>query len=512
MRIHVHGRHLLKPQLTSVTKHQGINPMNLRDYIYLGTTRSLCPQCRRLVDAKIINRDGRVYFRKRCPEHGLIEDFVCSDVAYYDNHEFDQPARLPKAFGTLADKGCPYDCGICPEHEQHTCIALIEVTSNCNLKCPMCFAESGPGGKNLDFATYTRMVDRYVHLEGVADVLQLSGGEPTVHPDLVRMVRYAYEQPIQAVMINTNGIRLAHDPALVEELASMRDRLEIYLQFDGLEEASTTRLRGERLLETKLAALENLRKHDLRCTLVCTVDHNTNLHELGAIVRFGLERPWVRGVSFHLASYCGRHTDPGDLERRATMPDAVKAIVQQTRGMVAESDFYPLPCAHPNCHMLCYLYRGGPEPVSIARIIDVKKQLHLIANSMIYTPARARQLVASYLESADGCGCGPGGCGPTPSSAPNGEQLDEFVVKALSEKLSGAEVFRIVITAFLDVHNFDTRRVMKCCLAHLLPSGHMVPFCAYNTLYRDGHVALPPLADAVSAVRPASRPLSLKVV
>src|SRR5205807_8210487 len=129
-----------------------------------------------------------------------------------------------------------------------------------------CFAESGPGGNHIDFATYRRMVDRYVRLEGVADVLQLSGGEPTLHPDLVRMARYAYEQPIQAVMINTNGIRLAHDPALAAELAPLRDRLEIYLQFDGFEGTTHRALRGEDLLETKLRALDVLRAHDLRCT------------------------------------------------------------------------------------------------------------------------------------------------------------------------------------------------------------------------------------------------------
>ncbi len=464
--------------------------MDLRDYVFLGTTRSLCPSCRRLVDAKIITRAGRVYFRKRCPEHGTFEDFVCSDVAYYDRHELAQPARLPRSFGTEAERGCPYDCGLCPEHEQHTCIGLVEITSNCNLRCPMCFAESGPGGKHVDFATYARMVDRYVALEGIADVLQLSGGEPTLHPDVVRMVRYAYERPIAAVMVNTNGIRLARDPALAEALAPMRDRLEIYLQFDGLDDRTNAALRGEALLETKLAALEVLRRHDIRCTLVCTVEHNTNLDQLGAVVRFGLERPGVRGVSFQLATYCGRHVNPHDLERRATMPDVVKALVAQTGGLVAESDFYPLPCAHPNCHMMCYLYRGGARPVPITRLIDVRKHLSLLANSVVWTPARARQLVAQYLESAGGCGCGPNGCGPVDPS------LDEFAVRALAEKLTGADVFRITTTAFLDAHTFDTRRVMKCCLAHVLPSGHVVPFCAYNTLYRDGHVPLPPLAGA----------------
>jgi 7,8-dihydro-6-hydroxymethylpterin dimethyltransferase len=481
--------------------------MHLRDYTYLGTTRSLCPHCRRLVDAKIVVRDRRVYLRKRCPEHGVRDDLVCSDVDYFDRHDYSQPARLPRAFGTRAERGCPYDCGLCPEHEQHTCIALVEVTSSCNLRCPMCFAESGPGGQHLDFATYARMVDRYVQLEGVADVLQLSGGEPTLHPELLAMVRYAYERPIQAVMINTNGVRLARDPVLAEGLAPFRDRLEVYLQLDGLGEGAHRALRGEELVETKLAALEQLRRHDLRCTLVCTVEGHTNLDDVGRVLRFGLERPFVRGVSYQLASYCGRHVDPGDLERRATMPDVVKALVRQTGGLLAEDDFYPLPCAHPNCHLMAYLYRGGANPVPINRLIDVRKHMDLIANSIVYTPARARQLVARYLESAGGCGCGPGGCGP---AAGGDTVLDEFLVKALAEKITGTEVFRVTLTAFLDVYNFDTRRVMKCCLAHLLPTGHVVPFCAYNTLYRDGFVPLPPLADSAGAGgKPASVPLAV---
>jgi uncharacterized radical SAM superfamily Fe-S cluster-containing enzyme len=295
-------------------------------------------------------------------------------------------------------------------------------------------------------------------------------------------------------MINTNGVRFAHDAALLDALAPMRDRLEVYLQFDGFDAATHAALRGEGLLATKLAALENLQRRDLRCTLVCTVDHNTNLHEVGRVLRFGLERPIVRGVSYQLASYCGRHLDPRDLERRATMPDVAKALTAQTDGLLAERDFYPLPCAHPNCHLMAYLYRGGGAPVPVSRLIDITKHMDLIANSVVYTPARARQLVARYLESAGGCGCGPNGCGPADPT------LDGFVVKALAEKLGGTEVFRVTLTAFLDVHNFDTRRVMKCCLAHVLPSGHVVPFCAYNTLYRDGFVPLPPLAEARRAL------------
>ena len=163
----------------------------LRDYVYLGTTQSLCPRCLKLVPAKIIAKDGRVYFRKNCPDHGTIEDYVCADVREYDRHELDEPAKRPLALATEAGRGCPYDCGLCPEHEQHTCVGLAEITSSCNLKCPMCFAGSGPGGKHWTMEEFTRVVDNFVRQEGEPDVLQISGGEPTIHPDVLRMVRYA---------------------------------------------------------------------------------------------------------------------------------------------------------------------------------------------------------------------------------------------------------------------------------------------------------------------------------
>jgi hypothetical protein len=449
----------------------------LRDYVYLGTTKSLCPRCLRLVDAKIVSREGRVWFRKRCPEHGEIEDFVCSDVRWYDRHELDEPAKAARLHATAVKDGCPYDCGLCPEHEQHTCVGLAEITSACNLECPMCYAESGPRGKHWDWETYARVVDRFVAQEGEPDVLQLSGGEPTIHPEIVRMVEYACAKPIQVVMINTNGIRIANDAAFVRSLARFRDRLEIYLQFDGFRDETHRRLRGEPLASVKTRALDALAEHGIRSTLVCTVQHGVNLDELGAIVKLGLSRPWVRGASFQPATYVGRHVDPKDLENRTTSPDVVKALVAQTDGLFRDSDFLPVPCAHPNCHLMTYVYRGGGQAVPVSRFLDLRNNADLVANTLVYTPQKARALVEAYLKRAECC---------DPSGA-------RFVESALAEKLTGAEVFRITVTAFLDRHTFDVRRVMKCCIGFLLPSGHTVPFCAYNTLYRDGTAPLPPL-------------------
>ena len=262
-----------------------------------------------------------------------------------------------------------YDCGLCTEHEQHTCVALVEITSTCNLRCPMCFAESGPGGKHIDFATYTRMVDRYVELEGIADVLQLSGGEPTIHPEFVRMVRYAYEQPIEVVMINTNGIRLAHDPALVEALAAdarpARDLPPVRRL--GRRAPPTPPRRGAARDEaggpggaapaTTCAARSSAPSNTTR---TCT-------RSAGSCGSAWSGRSSAASASSSPPTAAGTSTR-GDLERRVTMPDVVKALVAQTGGLLAENDFYPLPCAHPNCHMLTYLYRGGEQPVPIVAV------------------------------------------------------------------------------------------------------------------------------------------------
>lgn len=240
--------------------HAGVKPagaipgqqLQFRGYTFLGATQSLCPECLALVPAKIVERNGRVYFRKRCPTHGPREDYVCSDVHWFDRTDYSLPGKVPELFGTAPDRGCPYDCGLCSEHEQHTCIGLVEINSACNLECPMCFAGSGPGGDHLSVQDCQRAIDRLVEVEGRPEIVQLSGGEPTIHPQFMEVCRYACDQPIDIVMINTNGIRLAHDRRLVEQLAELRHRIEIYLQMDGFNDDGCRTLRGESLVETKL--------------------------------------------------------------------------------------------------------------------------------------------------------------------------------------------------------------------------------------------------------------------
>jgi uncharacterized radical SAM superfamily Fe-S cluster-containing enzyme len=506
--------------------------MNLRDYTFLGMTQSLCPRCVEqarpknrngrsrinrfdsaprvsLVTAKVINRNGRVYFRKHCPTHGEWEDFVCSNAAAFDRNEFLTAGKMPARMGVEPKLGCPFDCGLCTEHEQHTCLGVVEITSACNLECPMCYAASGPGGTHLSYDHCCRAIDALVLAEGRPEVLQLSGGEPTIHPQFLDIFRYACNQPIDIVMINTNGIRLARDAAFLDAVAEWKHRSEIYLQFDSFNDAAYRDLRGESLVETKLRAIEALGKAGVRTILVCTVQAGVNDHELGDIVRFAQERPWITGVSFQPASYVGRTVLPDELERRITFPDVIRGIAEQCGDVWRESDFTPLPCAHPNAHSLAYAYRAGGTVVPLARFIDVTDHLDLLSGAITFTRARARELVSQLMSRQ--C-CKDGSCGGSELvdlmgtngkslKSPNNARRDpkfsfiaeEFFGRILAEDVSPSDVFRITTTSFMDAYNFDVRQAMKDCVHFVLPSGHIIPFSVYNLLYRDGLVPLPEL-------------------
>lgn len=468
-----------------------------------------------MVPAKIIARGKRVYFRKRCPTHGLREDFICSDRRWYDRYDYALPPKLPKTTFVEASRGCPLDCGLCTEHEQHTCVAVLEITDNCNLSCPLCYANSRPGLKHKSIEQIFAAIDALVRAEGKADVLQISGGEPTTHPQLEEILDYALSKPIDYIMINTNGIRFAKDVALVERIGQHGNRVEIYLQMDGVSDTVHTTLRGEALAEIKFKALENIGKAGLHATLVCALQAGVNEHEMGDLLKVARERPWVSGLSLQPATYSGRHFLPEELEQRITTPDCIELFCNQSEGLYRDEDFFPLPCAHPNCHVLSLAFRHEGEIVPLTRFIDAKVNLDLLANGLSFTRDEGKRLVQQYL-ARNNC-CGPSGCCDSPSvqselqlnsqpsvsfnslpvlTSTNLESKsaeDHFFEQALQKQIGGEQLFRITITSFLDAYNFDVRRVMKCCTHHILPSGHIIPFCAYNVLYRNGHVPLPPL-------------------
>src|SRR5215470_17001527 len=192
-------------------------------YSFYGQTMSLCEVCLKLVHAKIAIEGDNVFYLKRCPEHGAQKTLISTDAAYFrSTKEFIKPGDLPLRHQSRTQYGCPYDCGLCPDHEQHSCLALIEVNDACNLTCPVCFAESSPQkSRNRSLKEIERMLDTLVASEGEPDLLQISGGEPTIHPDILEILKRAKARPIRHLMLNTNGVRIANDPAFVAELAKL---------------------------------------------------------------------------------------------------------------------------------------------------------------------------------------------------------------------------------------------------------------------------------------------------
>src|ERR1041385_6724767 len=231
-----------------------------RPYTYYDFTISLCPVCLKRIDAKIVFENNNVFMLKNCREHGFSKVLIATDVDYYkDIRNYNKPSEMPLKFNTKSHYGCPYDCGLCTDHEQHSCLTVVEITDRCNLTCPTCYAMSSPHyGRHRTVEEVEKMLDIIVASEGTPDVVQISGGEPTIHPDFFEILDIAKTKPIRHLMVNTNGIRIAKDEEFVKRLASYMPAFEIYLQFDSFEEKALKTMRGEDLREVRQKALDHL--------------------------------------------------------------------------------------------------------------------------------------------------------------------------------------------------------------------------------------------------------------
>lgn len=483
------------------------------------STQSLCPVCKRVVEARIYFRDGRVLMHKECPQHGPFEALIFGDAALYaEITKQVKPGRRPLEFATAAEHGCPHDCGLCPEHSQHACLGLIEVNSACDLDCPLCFADAGSrrarDGFELTLEQVDFMLDRFVAAEGNPEVLQFSGGEPTLHPHLHDFVRLAQGKGIEYIMVNTNGLRLAYDDDLLDWLA--QEKCHLYMQFDGFAPETNLRLRGRTdLLEKKLRALDRLAQADLRVVLVAAIERGVNEHEVGAIVEFALGHPAVFGVNFQPAFRAQRHL-PADPLTRITIPDVLAAIETQTGGLFRRSDFIPVPCCAPTCHFVTYALLDGDAVTPVPRLVDIQRHMGFFQDRTI--PRLSDDLVGliERLWSASakvGSGAVADGvrrlvlgslglrgeaaqvaaalsdpqhvaAGRTQARCPACQShlpLSRHVPRDL-----GRHVFLISIRDFMDPWTFDVRDVHRCCVEFLLPDGRQIPFCAYNSAgYRE---------------------------
>lgn len=445
-------------------------------YVFHGQTTSLCETCLEPVPAKIIIEEGRVFYLKRCLDHGVQKTLISDDLDYWRHQKlWIKPGDRPLLAQTRTEAGCPFDCGLCPDHEQHSCLAIIEINEACNLACPVCFANARDvHGAHRPLATIERMLDALVASEGEPDLVQLSGGEPTIHPDFFAILDAVKRRPIRHVMINTNGVRIAQDPDFVARLASYAPRLEVYLQFDSLSDEALLDLRGARLARIRRQALEALEKVGLSTTLVAVVKRGVNDHEVADIVRHALTWSCVRGVTFQPVQDAGRNDGFDAAENRVILTQIRREVARS--GVFGAEDMIPLPC-NPDQICIGYGLRDGARVTPITALLP--RELILEGPNTIsyeaYPELRARILDLLSLATAQ---------------ANTEEKLASLLCclpqAMVPQELSYANSFRVVILQFLDRYNFDLGTVKRSCVHFVTEAGEIIPFDTYNSFYRAG--------------------------
>ena len=413
---------------------------------------------------------------KRCPEHGSSKVLIADDAEYYKNiRNYNKPSEMPYTFNTKTHYGCPYDCGLCPDHEQHSCLTIVEVTDRCNLTCPTCYAGSSPTyGRHRTLDEIKKMMDAVVRNEKEPDVVQISGGEPTIHPQFFEILDYAKTLPIKHVMLNTNGIRIAKEKDFVEKLKTYAPDFEIYLQFDSFEDSVLQTLRGADLSKIRQQALANLNEVNLSTTLVVTLQKGLNDGEMGKIIDFALKQKCVRGVTFQPTQIAGRLEDFNIETDRITLTEVRRKILEQTDVFNAE-DLLPVPC-NPDALVMGYALKLGDEVFPLTRYINPQDLLDNSKNTIVYEQDEMlKGKMIELFSTGNSVECAQENLKSILCCLPN---ID-------APELGYDNLFRVIIMQFIDAYNFDVRSIKKSCV-HIVDKDYkIIPFETMNLFYRD---------------------------
>jgi 7,8-dihydro-6-hydroxymethylpterin dimethyltransferase len=447
-----------------------------RPYTYYDFTLSICSTCLRRVDAKIVFENDNVYMLKNCKEHGFEKVLIATDIEYYKNiRNYNKPSETPLHFTTKTHYGCPYDCGLCQDHEQHSCLTVIEITDRCNLACPTCYAMSSPHyGRHRTIEEVEKMLDIIVAAEGTPDVVQISGGEPTVHPDFFAIMDIAKSKPIKHLMLNTNGIRIAKDFEFTKQLATYAPDFEIYLQFDSFKSSALEQLRGKDLTETRMKALEHLNALNLSTTLVVTLQLGVNDDEIGKIIDFALKQKCVRGVTFQPTQVAGRNENFNPATDRITLTDVRRKILEQT-DVFKPNDLLPVPC-NPDALVMGYALKLAGQTFPLTRYVDPTHLLDNSRNTIIYEQddALKEKMIDIFSTGIS-----------VDRVEENMKQLLCCLPQIEAPGLGYENLFRIIIMRFIDAYDFDVRAIKKSCVHIVHKDGRIIPFETMNLFYRD---------------------------
>jgi len=445
------------------------------------STISLCPVCLKRVPALREASGDRVYLTKDCPDHGHFKTLIWEGPPTFESWKRPKIPTTPPVTYRPVERGCPFDCGLCPDHRQRSCTIILEVTRRCNLACSFCYADSG--GKESpdpDLETIRTWYESAARAGGNCHI-QLSGGEPTLRDDLPEVVGMGRERGFMFIQVNTNGLRFGRDDDFVKELKSA-GLDSVFLQFDSLSAGGWERIRGRNLLNEKLAAIDACGRHGLGVVLVPTLVPGTNTEEIGDLVKKAIEfSPVVRAIHFQPVSYFGRFpTPPGDRDRM-TLPSLMRAIEAQTGGLMKVEDFTPPGCENARCsfHATYLVREGGAVQLLSGGASCCSTEPQPAEEGAARTIARvARQWSAPkdphlpVLPMAE----------PSATSAGTAPllSLDEFLAQARQR------TFAVSAMAFQDVWNLDLDRLRDCCIHIMTPQGKLAPFCAYNLTASDG--------------------------
>jgi hypothetical protein len=474
-------------------------------------TQSLCPECVRVIDARVFEENGRVIMEKSCPQHGSFRDCVYSDAKLYlkmenwhfgDNRGVNNPA-IPNA------TRCPDQCGLCSMHQSHTVLSNVDLTNRCNLTCPVCFANANAAGylyePSLDHVR--RMLEALRNEGPVANrIVQFSGGEPTIYPHFLEVLRMAKEMGFSHLQAATNGIMFTDlEFAMQAKEAGLHT---LYLQFDGICDDAFMRTRGEALLEKKMQAIENVRKAGMKICFVPTIVKGLNDDQIGDIIRLALENiDVVSAISFQPVSFTGRISRHELEAKRFTMADVAHCVHDQTGICDVYEDWFPLSCVapfsrfvgalrgeeiptltpHPHCSMGTYLFVDkNKKATPVTRFLDVAgfmQDLDTLARKTnggafkFWTKIKTWNSIRKHFHE---------------DRAPEGLTFTKFVetLQGLTDKEYGrgdAEkknfTYKTLMVAgmhFMDVYNYDIERVKRCVIHYAAPNGLIYPFCAYN--------------------------------
>jgi uncharacterized radical SAM superfamily Fe-S cluster-containing enzyme len=459
--------------------------MPTRPYLFHALTNSLCSQCLTKVEAKVIFQDGGVYLMKHCPRHGREQVLIADDIEYYrQTQAFIKPGDMPLRFNTPIQHGCPYDCGLCPDHEQHSCLTLVELTDRCNLTCPICYADSGVADldanhqprRHRSLSEIEQMLDAVVANEGEPQVVQLSGGEPTLHSDFFAVLDLVKARPIKHLMINTNGLKIAQDRAFCDRLSQYQPGIEVYLQFDSFAADALKELRGADLRVVRQQAIAHLNELNLSTTLVVTLKKGLNDHEIGKIIDFALEQPCVRGVTFQPIQSAGRLEGFDPKRDRYTLTEVRRAILEQSSHFQPQ-DILPVPC-HPDSLAMAYALKLQDKVIPLTGLFSTPTFVDMMPNSVLYEQhPDLKQRIFDLFSTRHS---------PTSATASLQQLLCCLPLIPVPQEFTYQNIFRMMIVQFLDAYNFDVRSVKRSCIHIVHPDGRLIPFDTYNLFYRQG--------------------------